>query len=146
MIIPRKYEWLGILYEQDPEVKDLVDKAFDLAKITSEYKKRLLEYNHCNLPAFLNMGCGIPGDSYSFIMQGLEVLDKTKPYENGLSFSDVTNIEYETSRKGTAIQMRFVSEPADCPYRIVGFAAVENRNGSIRKNKGWEMAAPFIIG
>ena len=38
MIIPRKYEWLGILYEQDPEVKDLVDKAFSLAEITSEYK------------------------------------------------------------------------------------------------------------
>ena len=79
-------------------------------------------------------------------MDQFDRLDKTNPYENGLSFKDVTKIEYETSRKGTAIQMRFVSMPFDAPYRIVGFAAVENNNGNLLINKWWEMIAPFVIG
>ena len=42
--------------------------------------------------------------------------------------------------------MRFVSERVEMPYRIVGFAAIQNTNGAISINKGWGMAAPFIIG
>ncbi len=146
MIIPRKYEWLGILYEQDPDSRKLIDEAFRITKTGREKKKWLMDYNMANIPAFLNLGCGIPSDTYRYFMDGFEKLDKTKPYDNGLTFNDVTGIEYETSRKGTAIQMRFISELADSPYRIVGFAALENREGFVRKNKGWEMTPPFVIG
>ena len=146
MVIPRKYEWLGILYKKDAESKKLIDEAFKTVKITQKKKKELLDYNMTNIPAFLNLGCGIPGEVYQYFMEGFEKLDKTNPYDNGLTFNDVSDIEYETSRKGTAIQMRFIAQAWESPYRIVGFAALENRDGSIRKNKGWEMIPPFIVG
>lgn len=146
MIIPRKYEWLGVLYENDADVKEIVNKAFSLVEMTPEWKKELLEYNHFNIPAFLNLGCGIPGESYSYIIKEFELLDKEKPYDNGLNFKDVSSIEYETSRKGSAIQMRFVSQHWDGPYRIVGFASIENKDSKNRIGKGWEMVAPFEIG
>ena len=105
-----------------------------------------LECNHCNISAFLNLGCGIPGKTYQHFMNGFDVLDQEQPYDNGLTFKDITGIEYETSRKGAAMQMRFVNQTYDLPYRIVGFAAIENRDGRVRMNKGWEMTPPFEVG
>lgn len=146
MIIERKYEWLGILYKNDELSKDAIDKAFAAIELSSDMKSKeeLLEYNGANIPAFMNMGCGIPGECYHKFMSDFEKLDISNPYDNGLSFNDVTKIEYEVSRKGMAIQMRFVSERVEMPYRIVGFAAIQNTNGAFSINKGWRMAAPFI--
>lgn len=148
MIIKRKYEWLGILYKNDELSKEVIDKAFATTKLSSDFisKEELLAYNGANIPAFMNLGCGIPGECYRKFMDDFEKLDGSNPYDNGLTFKDVTKIEYEVSRKGTAIQMRFVSELAEMPYRIVGFAAIQNTNGAISINKGWGMAAPFITG
>lgn len=75
-----------------------------------------------------------------------EELDASIPYDNGLSFKDVHSVEFETSRKGTAIQLRLVNQVMDMPYRIVGFVAIENVNDRLRINKGWEMARPYEIG
>lgn len=79
-------------------------------------------------------------------MKGFEALDQEHPYDNGLTFKDVTSIEYETSRNGTAMQMRFICQPCDSRYRIVGFAAIENKDGKVRTSKGWVMTPPFEIG
>lgn len=42
--------------------------------------------------------------------------------------------------------MRFVSKKYDLPYRIVGFAALENTDQEIHINKGWQMTNPIEIG
>ena len=76
MIIQRKYEWLGVLYENDPLSKEVIDQAFALGKLSEAQKKELLKYNHCNISAFMNIGCGIPGKSYSYFMSEFEKLDK----------------------------------------------------------------------
>lgn len=146
MIIQRKYEWLGILYTYDEKSKEVIDRAFKNGKLSRAEKKKLLEYNHCNTLDFLNIGCGIPSDIYKDFMEKLEELDATDPYDNGLTFNDVTDIEYESSRKGTALQMRFIIQNSDIRYRIVGFAAIENSNGEMQINKGWKMKDPFTIG
>ena len=146
MIIARKYEWLGLLYENDPYSHEIIDKAFALSDWGLKEKEKLLSYNHSNIPAFLNLGCGISGESYAYMMKEFEKLDKVYPYDNGLTFKDVTSIEYETSRKGTAIQMRFINQMYDLPYRIVGFAAIGNKDNVLSINEGWEMTAPFEIG
>ena len=146
MIIPRKYEWLGVLYQNDLLSKNAIDKAFAQLGINDNRKKELLEYNHCSISAFMDLGCGIPGECYSNFMKAFEKLDCDIPYDNGLSFNDVSSIEYETSRKGKAIQMRFVSQKCELPLRIVGFASLENTDGEIQINKGWQMTNPFVIG
>ncbi len=148
MIIQRKHEWLGILYEQDALARAAIDEAFTSEKVGNNEKEKLLNYNHFNIPAFLNIGCGIPGKCYARFMEAFDKLDKTAPYDNGLTFNNVTSIEYETSRKGTAIQCRFVEErPSfDIPYRIVGFATIENRGLKLEIINNWEMTQPFVIG
>lgn len=146
MIISRKYEWLGALYQNDASSKAAIDRAFNAVDIPAKQKEYLLEYNRFNIPAFLNLGCGIPGRCYALFMEKFEELDKTNPYENGLSFNDVSDIEFEKGAEGAAIQMRFVSKTNDGIYRIVGFAALTNKNGKMAMSKGWQMIAPFMIG
>lgn len=146
MIIARKYEWLGTLYENDPKSREAIDLAFAHEHIDSEKKDYLLKYNHNNISAFLNLGCGIPGECYQLFMKAFEKLDLDSPYDNGLSFKDVTEVEFESSRRGTAIQLRFVNRVYDLPYRIVGFSALQMKDDGIGLDKGWTMAAPFIVG
>lgn len=76
-------------------------------------------------------------------MNGLEKLDNKSPYDNGLMFLDVTDIEYETSRKGTAIQLRLVNR-VDGLYRIVGFVTIEDKDGILAISKGWLMYDPLV--
>lgn len=146
MIIKRKYEWFGYLYEVDDDVKEIIDKAFENADSPDEWKQKVLEYNYYNISACFNIGCGLPRDSYSYIMECFDKLDAEKPYDNGLTFKEVNSIEYETSRKGTAIQMRFVQKGTENMYRIVGFAALENIDGDIKVNPGWNMTNPYVVG
>ncbi|MCD8150808.1 MAG: hypothetical protein LUE92_14870 [Clostridiales bacterium] len=148
MIIKRKYEWLGELYSRDGRSKALIDEAFAKESVPDSDKEKLLEWNHYHISRFLNLGCGIPGQVYGYFMNGFEQLDKEYPYDNGLTFNDVSDIEFETSRKGNAIQMRFVNKGmADFPYyRIVGFASVENKSGKQIIGNGWEMVRPYEIG
>lgn len=148
MVIPRKYEWLGILCDNDPASKKVIDAAFALCtRLSKKESEEIREYNRRNIPAFLNIGCGIPGESYQYMIQEFEKLDKTSPYDNGLTFNDVGEIETEVSRKGTAMQMRFLEKTyGEDFYRIIGFAAIENKDSKIAINDGWEMAAPFEIG
>jgi len=142
MIIPREFEWFGALYENDPESRRVIDEGFEKANVNDETKKELIICNQVIIPAFMNIECGIPGKAFRYMMDRFEQLDKTNPYDNGLSFKDVTDIEFESSRKGTAIQMRFVNRISDLPYRIVGFAAIENTEGEVKINKGWDMWRP----
>ncbi len=146
MIIQRRYEWLGVLYENDPLSKAAIDRAFAMENIDEDRKKMLIDYNHYNIPAFLNLGCGIPGMCYSHFMDEFVSLDKIAPYDNGLTFNDVSTIEFETSPKGTAIQCRFINQFADCPYRIVGFAAIKDKKPGFTLIKGWDMKQPCEIG
>ena len=144
MIIERKYELLGILYSEDPLSRQAIDRAFAKQFVDDETQQKLLQYNSARIPAFFDLGCEILSICYDCFMSEFERLDREFPYDNGLTFKDVTNIEYETSRKGNAIQMRFVKDGYDLPYRIVAFAALENIRGEIGLNDGWEMAIPVL--
>ena len=146
MIVERKYEWLGLLYQNDEQSRSAIDKAFLEENVDEDKKRELLDYNYFNIPEFLNLGCGIPWESYKRFMKDFERLDIVSPYDNGLTFKDISDIEYETSRKGTAMQMRFIIRTLDIPYRIVGFVAIENIKGTININEGWDMIPPFTIG
>lgn len=69
MRIKRKYELLGILYENDQPSREAIDSAFDLCNVSEERRKQLLEWNGAFIPAFFNIGCMIPGECYKAFMR-----------------------------------------------------------------------------
>ncbi len=127
MIIERKYEWFGMLYESDPFSKAVIDKAF--LSIDDELKKELFSYNHYGIPAFFTLGCGIPGECYSFMMEEFEKLDKSNPYDNKLTFNDVTRVRHSNYNEGKSIQIELINEFPDMPYRIVGHFSISYNDG-----------------
>lgn len=145
MIVPRKYECFGILYENDEKARKLIDEAFAGFDERGRgiTKEKLIRYNHDRITAWFDLGCGIPGGIYRTILEGFGDLDASCPYDNGLDFRDVRRIEYMPSRKGMALEMRFVHEAVEQPYRIVGFAAIRNSGGRIETDPGWEMPGPL---
>ena len=137
MRIKRKYEWFGFLYENDQLSREAIDVAFAEVVFPEDRKQNLIERGYYLLPANMDMGSGIPDKCYRSFMDRFEELDKTDPYDNGLTFKDVRSVEIETSRKGTAIQFKLIKQWYDMPERIVGFVAVENVNNQIAINEGW---------
>ena len=138
MRIKRKYEWFGFLYENDPLAKEAIDVAFAEVDFPEDRKQHLIEQGYSLIPAYMDLGSGIPGQCYRSFMDRFDELDISDPYDNGLTFKDFSQVEYTTSRKGTAVQFRLIKQNADYPYRIVGIVAVENANGKYAINKGWD--------
>ncbi len=127
----------GILYN-DPDSKKIIDEALDQYHSVSQ-KNAILRGDSNFIPAYFDMGCGIAGNAYKQIMAGLDKLDNEKPYDNGLSLGDTTNVEYEFSRHGKRLQLRLVNMRYGDPYRIVGFVTVSERNGKAVLADGWDM-------
>ena len=144
MIIKRKYEWFGVLYNNDPDSRKVIDDALEMKKMSEDEKKNILESDYCIIPAYMNIESGIPGESYHYIIKEFEKLDKENSYDNGLTFKDVDAIEYETNQDGTVLQMKFIyNNRRDMPDRIIGFVALECKDGKCLINEGWEMSSPM---
>ena len=69
----------------------------------------------------------------------------THNHTNGLTFKDVSKIDYESSCEGPAIQLGFVCQNADMPNRIFDYAALQNKKGTVEISKGWDIGHPFSI-
>lgn len=146
MIIKRRYEWFGHLYEHDAAAKAIVDAVYAKNGAAETFSKEsVLKHLHFSIPDFFNIGCGISGRTYAEIMNAFDAADLEQPYDNGLTFRAVNHIEYEVSRSGSHIQLRLVNRGPDGLYRIVGFVTVEDCGG-FRISDNWHMTQPFEIG
>lgn len=90
MIIKRKYESIYRIMQRDPAGRQIVEQAYANAGIDDKEQQRLLEYVLCNRISLstAEMGSGIVNIEY--IRNEFERLDVKHPYDNGLTFADVT--------------------------------------------------------
>ena len=64
----------------------------------------------------------------SKLLEEFNKLDETYPYDNGLTYQDVTSVSFEPSRKGTAIKLIMKSQKIEMPERVVCVIAVEGNS------------------
>ena len=101
MIIKRQYEILGILLDRDPASRKMYDQ------LTSSMSRELYEM----IPVYgftlheAGMGCGLPGEVFNQLLVEFDKLDHTSPYDNGLTYRDVSGVACEPSRQGRAIRI-----------------------------------------
>ena len=81
------------------------------------------------------MGCGLPGEMFTRLLEEFNKLDELSPYDNGLTYRDVTTVVFEPSRKGSAIKLIMKSQKFELPERVVQVIAIEC--DSIIKNWGY---------
>lgn len=91
MIIKRMYVSLGVLYSSDEMSKGVIEKAYKLSSLPYDEKKRIFELNANTQLYKAEMGCCIP--NLDIIREEFERLDATNPYDNGLDYSYVRDIE-----------------------------------------------------
>ncbi len=121
MIIKRQYELINYLLLRDAAS----ETAFD--RITKSIDPETLSYIR-RASFTLNeadMGCGLPGATFNELLQAFDELDKTSPYDNGLTYQDVSKVVTYSSRQGKAIRIVLCSKRFEEPERIVSVVAMD---------------------
>lgn len=138
MIIKRKYCTYGQLMSEE-KTKSMLLRV--LQKNMPKEKAEWLMSQDSNVFVFnTDMGSGIPGAAYHEIREELEKLDKTSPYDNGLSLKDVTQVIPFANEEGTAITQFMINRINDLPEVIVQVIAYEsNTNNELRFIEPWDV-------
>ena len=104
MIIKRRYVSIYRIMQRDPAGHQIIEQAYANAGIDNKEQQRLLEYVLCNRISLstAEMGSGIVNIEY--IRNEFERLDAEQPYDNGLTFADVTrSVVLATSKDKLAL-------------------------------------------
>ncbi len=134
MIIKRKYEVIGELVKKDLDAKKILMDAL-LTHFSQNEAERILMSN--------NESCIYNADTSSCIPNIDEVkakfaeLDKKRPYDNELTFRDVTQVFSFPSRQGKATELWMISKKVEVPARIVQVVAIEYDEGELKTIKPW---------
>lgn len=133
MIIRRQYEILGMVVERDPKAREIVDEV--CKDLDCDLRERIFS-PYINLSLYnADMGCGLPGEMFTKLLEEFNKLDETDPYDNGLTYRDVSAVSFEPSRKGSAIKLIMKSQKFELPERAVQVIAIEGN--SIIKDWGY---------
>ena len=138
MIIKRQYEILGILVQRDPKAKEIIYRI--LAGMENELLEQVLSpfaqitlYN-------ADLSCGIPGYLFQEILKEMNHLDKVEPYDNGLTYRNVSFIAFEPSRKGNAIRIIMKNSYIEQPERIVKVISIDDE----KVIDDWGYRKPYV--
>ena len=126
MIIKRQYEILGMVVKRDQKARKIVDEV--CKDLDSELREKIFSPDITLTLYNAGMGCGLPGEMFSKLLEEFNRLDETDPYDNGLTYRDVTSIEYYPSRKGNAIRLIMKNHYAEQAERIVKVLAVDDQS------------------
>ena len=126
MIIRRQYEILGMVVERDPKARKIVDEV--CKNLDCDLREKIFS-PYINLSLYnADMGCGLPGEMFTKLLEEFNNLDETNPYDNGLTYRDVDTISFEPSRKGNAIKLILKCQKSELPERVVGVIAIEGNS------------------
>lgn len=134
MIIKRQYELINYLLLRDAAseaVFDRITKSVD-PEVTSYVRRASFTLNETD------MGCGLPGTVFNELLQAFDELDKTSPYNNGLTYQDVSKVVTYASRQGRAIRIVLYSQHFEGPERIVAVIAMNES----KKIADWGIRKP----
>lgn len=124
MNIKRQYEMIGVLLQRDPKAKEFLEAACE--DLDDDMQKFVLNHENEIILHDADLGCGIPGDRYVELMKKLDVLDMMDPYDNGLNYQDVSEVEFSASRRGNAVRLVMWCNHVEQPRRIVKVIAVDD--------------------
>ena len=91
-----------------------------------------------------DLGSGIPGECYQLMKGAFEELDKTDPFDNHLTYRDVTQVLTFPSRKGNAMELFLIrGETTDLNAEIVQIIAIEKDGNGVKAIEPWEL--PYVV-
>jgi hypothetical protein len=137
MIIKRKYELIGELIKRDSESKQIIMDAL-LTHFDKNNSEKVLTADADSYLYIKDMSLCIP--NLEDVLNKLDEIDRTKPYDNGLTYRDVTKSEVFSDKSGDAIEVWLISAKTERPNRIVQIIALKNgREGTQFIDPWYEM-------
>lgn len=118
--------------ESDPEAKQIFYEEMREEYETDEHIAEIIQADYGVFTYLADMGACI-----ETIRKRLDELDEIKPYDNKLTYQDVTNVSCLPSRKGTAAVFCLESNHGDMFPRIVEIIGVEHKDGKTKMIKPW---------
>lgn len=141
MIIKRKYAYYGQLKEDKASLDAMVEAILKSEKqnFTIEDAYKMIDRASDVLVLNSNIETGIPGDAFQMFMEEFDELDKTTPFDNGLTYRDVNNVVCFPSRKGNAVMQILYNKSVDALPIIVQVIAFEKDGDSIKPIETWDI-------
>ena len=138
MIIKRRFATYGQLCG-DEKSKDAISGILEKYKVSQDIFEATLDPYNGIIVLNTDLGSGIPGKAYQEIRVALDELDKTNPFENGLTYKDVSDIRTFTSRNGAAIMQVLYKRRCEESPLIVQVIAFEYKDGKTVVIEPWEI-------
>jgi len=144
MIIKRKYATYGQLNNDSISREAIVGilKKYGTSSDTINY---IVDSYNPIIVCNTEMSSGIPAKAFEEIVKKLEELDDTHPFDNGMTYRDVSDVRTYPSRKGAAAVQVMYSRKADMPTRVVQVLAFEYRNGVTTVIEPWDIGGIEIV-
>ena len=135
MIIKRKYELIGELIKHDPESKKIIMDAL-LTHFDRKGAEKVLTADSESYLYIKDMSLCIP--DFENVLRRLDELDSTKPYDNGLTYKDVSSTVAFPDKSGEAIEIWLISSKIERPNRIVQIIAFKNKGEETQFIDPWD--------
>lgn len=128
MIIPRKYETYRDLCINDKRAREVIFRYLD--SLPSDMSKDEAIDSHLS-EVFIyqsEMGCGV--SDLTSMLDELDALDNEYPYDNGLSYNDVSEVITLPNEEGDSISMIMVMDNAEVNRRIVKVITIKTERNA----------------
>lgn len=143
MIIKRKFATYGQLTQDQYSRRTILD-IFEKYNVSDKVKQYILDPNNDVIVHNTDMGSGIPGQAYQELRSELDELDITYPFDNGLTYRDVTETVVLPSKKGTAVMQILYCRRAERPSLIVQVVAFEYKDGRTTIIEPWDTGSLIL--
>lgn len=145
MIIKRKHETYGMLLSDEKTKKNMYE-IMRKYNLTDQQIKDKFSYIWWTRFEMTEMGAGISGDAYREMKNAFASLDSTDPFDNHLTYSDVTKVLTFPSRKGNAVMQWLIrGANSDLGDEIVQIVAFEKNGNYIKAIEPWELNTDISI-
>ena len=144
MIIERKYATYGQL-SADKATKEAILQVFQQYEVSKRVQDYILDPYNDIIVFNTDMGSGIPGHVFHELCQVFEKLDQTDPFDNNLTYRDVTDSYFLKSRRGAALLQILYRKKADLPTVIVQVIALEYNDGKTSIIAPWKIDKQIIL-
>ena len=138
MIIKREYATYGQL-SSDKASKDAIIRVFDKYNVPQDIYEYILDPYNDVIVMNTDMGSGIPGEAFKELRQSFAELDSVVPFDNDLTYRDVTDVLSFPSRKGVAVEQILYRNKVEMPKVIVQVIAFEYRDGKTIFIEPWDI-------
>ena len=137
MIIKRKYATAGQLSE-DEVTKQAITDIFDAYCVPDDVRTFVFDPYSSVMMCNSNMSMFISDEVYKDVMDKLEELDQTNPFDNLLNYKNVDKVLTVPGKKGGAVMQIMYSKKADMPAKVIQVLAFETKGGKTTIMEPWD--------